>query len=279
MREMPNIAPGQRDASLRFRLCIFSFLLVSAAILPGQALKVSYRKAAPVIISLPTRVVQESLSFLGVPYVRAGDSRAGMDCSGLVYRVFLDTMGADLPRGVGGLYRATAPARSPLHIGDLLFFDTTGRMHPSVPAHVGVYVGQGRVVHAASEGSKTGVILSSMSDPYYRNRFIGARRVLPWREPVLDLTLTDVMSSITEIEPFASDGEVTLRVFNGMTGGGPVCLTLLKDGKQVVSRWIFARAWKPAEVRFTAGIGQWSVRVTRIFKGRTLSDLAFSVVE
>jgi hypothetical protein len=135
------------------------------------------------------------------------------------------------------------------------------------------------VVHAASEGSKTGVIVSSMTDPYYRDRFIGARRVLPWREPLLDLTLTDMKTSITEVEPFASDGEVTLRVFNGMTGGGPVSLTLLKDGRQVLSRWVTAGAQKPAKVAFTAGTGQWSVRVTRIFRGRTLSDLAFSVVE
>jgi hypothetical protein len=265
--------------SLRISVCTFSILLVSAAVLPAQAVKASYQKAAPVTASLPTRVIQESTSFVGVPYVHAGDSRTGMDCSGLVYRVFLDTLGASLPRGVGGLYQATDPARSPLHIGDLLFFDTTERMPPSMPTHVGVYIGQGRVVHAASEGSKTGVIVSSMGDPYYHDRFIGARRVLPWRKPVLDLTVTDVTSRVAEIEPFASPGDVMLRVFNGMTGGGPLSLTVMKDGRQVLSRWITAGALKPAEVSFTAGIGQWSVRITRIFNGRTLSDLAFAVVE
>jgi hypothetical protein len=276
---MSTIKAGQSAMSLRSRFCIFGLLLVSAAVLPGQALTVSYQKAAPVTLSLPARVVQESTSFLGVPYVHAGDSRSGMDCSGLVYRVFFDTMGASLPSGVEGLYRATVPAPLPLHIGDLLFFDTTDQMPPSIPTHVGVYVGKGRVVHAASEGSKTGVIVSAMSDPYYRDRLIGARRVLPWRDPVLDMTLTDVTSSFTEVEPFASHGDLTIRVFNGMSGGGPVSLTLLKDGRQVLSRWITAGALKPAEVSFTAGIGQWSVRITRIFKGRILSELAFSVVE
>jgi NlpC/P60 family len=263
---------------IRILVCA-AVLLSATAGLPGQAVMVSYQRAAPVTQSLPVRVVQESLSFLGVPYVHAGDSRAGMDCSGLVYRVFFDTMGASLPRGVGGLFRSTAPVRLPLHIGDLLFFDTTERTLPAVPTHVGVYIGKGKVVHAASEGSKTGVIVSSISDPYYRDRFLGARRVLPWREPVLDMTLTDTTSSITEVEPFAFEGDLTLRVFNGMTGGGPVSLTLLKDGRPVLSRWITAGAQKPAEVSFSSGIGRWAVRVTRIFKGRTLSDVAFSVVE
>jgi len=230
-------------------------------------------------LSLTAKVVQESTSFLGVPYVHAGDSRSGMDCSGLVYRIFFDTIGVILPREVEGLYRATVPAHLPLQIGDLLFFDTTKQMPPSIPTHVGVYIGQGRVVHAASEGSKTGVIVSALSDPYYRDRLIGSRRVLRWRDPVLDMTITDVTSSFTEVEPFAAHGEVTIRIFNGMTGGGPVSLTLLKDGNQVLSRWITAGALKPAEVSFAAGIGQWSVRITRVFKGRILSDLAFSVVE
>jgi hypothetical protein len=277
--EMSTARAGPFRTSTGSRFCVFALLMASAAVLPGQALKVSYRRAAPEAVSLPAKVVQESTSFLGVPYVHAGDSRTGVDCSGLVYRVFFDTLGANLPRGVKDLYRETTPADSPLHIGDLLFFDTTEQMPPSLPTHVGVYIGQGRVVHAASEGSKTGVIVSAVSDPYYRSRFIGARRVLPWRDPVLDLTITDVSSSLAEVEPFASQGNVTIRVFNGMTGGGPLSLTLFKNGRQVLSRWITAGAVKPAEVSFAAGIGQWSVRITRIFKGRILSNLAFSVVE
>lgn len=202
-----------------------------------------------------------------------------MDCSGFVYRVFLDTLGARLPRGVGALYRAAEPVRMPPHIGDLLFFDTTETTPAAIPTHVGVYIGQGRVVHAASQGPKSGVIVSAVSDPYYRERFIGARRVLPWREPLLDLTVTDVMSSATELEPFPSRAQVKIRVHNGMSGGGPVNLTLSRDGRQVLSRWVTAGARKPAELSFTADIGQWSLRITRIYNGRTLSDLAFSVVE
>ncbi len=113
-------------------------------------------------------MIQAALSYLGVPYVHAGDTREGLDCSGLVYRVFFDTIGASLPRGVEGLFHETKASRYPLHIGDLLFFDTTSLLPPKSPTHVGVYIGEGRIVHAASEGPRTGVIVSALSDPYYQ---------------------------------------------------------------------------------------------------------------
>jgi hypothetical protein len=123
------------------------------------------------------------------------------------------------------------------------------------------------------------VIVSALSDPYYGDRFVGARRVLPWRDSVLDLTVTDEKASIIEVEPFASQEDVTIRVFNAMRGGGPVSFSLMKDGREVISRWIVPGSPKPAELSFQAGIGRWSIRITRIFKGRTLSDVAFTVVE
>jgi hypothetical protein len=283
--------------TLRFSAIVLC--LLSAAILPGQALKAAFvsrdssrqpaatasatsasaATASAASASLPALIIKSSMSYLGVPYVHAGDSREGMDCSGLVYRVFFDTLGMTLQRGVEGLYHATEPAGYPLHLGDLLFFDTSEQLPLKTPTHVGVYIGNGRMIHAASEGSRTGVIVSGLEDPYYRDRFLGARRALPWREPVLDLKLTDEKTSITEAEPFPSQEAVTIRVFNDMSGGGPVSFSLLKDGREVLSRWITASALKPAEVDFQTGIGQWSVKITRIFKGRTLSDVAFSVVE
>jgi hypothetical protein len=196
-----------------------------------------------------------------------------------VFRVFYDTMGASLPRGVEGLFRATEPTEFPLHLGDLVFFDTTEQQQPKTPTHVGVYIGKGRIVHAASEGSRTGVIVSALNDPYYRDRFIGARRVMPWREPVLDLAVKEEKTDIAQVEPFPSHRDVTIRVFNDMSGGGPVSFSLMKDGKEVLSRWIVPGTAKPAEVSFETAIGDWSIRITRIFKGRTLSDVAFTVVE
>ena len=256
-------------------------LLWAPATAPAQAVKAAWftPAAAASPASAPARLVAAALSYLGVPYVHAGDSRAGMDCSGLVYRVFFDTLGTSLSRGVEGLFHSGPPVGEPLHVGDLLFFDTGEKLPPSVPTHVGIYIGGGRLVHAASEGSRTGVIVSVLSDPYYRDRFLGARRLLPWRAPVLPVVLTDDKESSTEREPFASGETVTIQVYNRMSGGGPVSLSLLKDGREVLSRWVVPGGRAPAEVSFPADPGSWSVHIARIFKGRELSDVAFSVVE
>ncbi len=258
------------------------FALVAAAALPAQAVKAAYVKPTPVrpAGSVPARLISAALSYLGVPYVSAGDSRAGMDCSGFVYRVFSDAEGSALSRSVVALYRDTQRGTSPFHIGDLLFFDTTGNLPPSIPTHVGIYIGNGRIVHAASDGPKTGVIVSRAEDAYYRDRLIGVRRALSWRPPVLDLTLTDSGVNEAETEPFPSHQLVTLRVASDMSGGGPVSLSLRRDGQEVLSRWISPGGPdRPAEVSFETGVGTWTVHVTRIFKGRTLADVTFSVVE
>ena len=263
-------------------------LLFSAVVLPAQAVKASWVKpakagsasaASSAAASVPARVVSAAMSYLGVPYVHAGVSREGMDCSGLVYRVFFDTLGMNLSRGVEGLYRAASPAAYPLHLGDLLFFDTTERIDSRVPTHVGIYIGGGKIVHAASEGSKTGVIVSAVGDPYYHDRLVGVRRVVPWRDPVLSLTLTDNASTTSEAEPFPSGQIISIQVLNRMTGGGPVSFTLEKDGQAVMTRWITPGGRKPAEVSFSTAEGQWSIHVSRIFKGRTLAVVSFGVVE
>jgi hypothetical protein len=266
-----------------FRASLLASVLLAAcpAFLQGQAVKTAWAKPAktPETASVPARVVASAMSYLGVPYANAGDSRQGMDCSGMVYRVFQDSLGCALSRSVAALYRGTQPGGAPLHIGDLLFFDTD-KLPPSVPTHVGIYVGNGRIVHAASEGPRAGVIVSQVEDPYYRDRLIGVRRALPWRDPVLNMTLRDEAARAVEREPFPSGEKVTIRVFNEMSGGGPVSLSLSQGGKEVLSRWITPGGLgKPAEVTFTTGIGSWSVHVSRIFKGRTLADVAFAVVE
>jgi cell wall-associated NlpC family hydrolase len=257
-------------------------LLAAAAALPAQAVKAAYVKPASVRAteSIPARVISSALSYLGVPYVSAGDSRQGMDCSGFVYRVFSESVGSALSRSVVALYRDTQRGATPFHIGDLLFFDTTGNLPPSVPTHVGIYIGDGRIVHAASDGPRTGVIVSRAEDAYYRDRLIGVRRALPWRPPVLELTLTEEGVKDVEREPFPSHQVVTLRVYTDMSGGGPVNLSLRRDGKEVLSRWISPGGpGRPAEVTFETSVGAWAVQIARIFKGRTLADVRFSVVE
>jgi len=110
--------------------------------------------------------------FQGVPYRYGGTTPDGFDCSGLACYVFREA-GVTLPRTV----RAQAAAgyhvsRANLLPGDLVFFRTEGRRI----SHVGIYVGEGRFVHAPSTG-KT-VRTDALDDPWWLRRYAGARRVL-----------------------------------------------------------------------------------------------------
>ena len=79
--------------------------------------------------------------------------------------------GVDLPRTAGEQYRAgVAVPAGDLQPGDLVFFDAEG-----YASHVGVYIGNGRFVQAETTG--TVVHITSLSQPYWANSFIGARRI------------------------------------------------------------------------------------------------------
>jgi cell wall-associated NlpC family hydrolase len=111
-----------------------------------------------------------SRRYLGVRYRWAGTSPSGFDCSGFMYYVY-GRMGVALPRTTYDMYDAGAPVpREDLREGDLVFFQT---LHPG-PSHAGIYLGDGRFIHASS-GSRR-VLISSMEEGYYAARFLGARR-------------------------------------------------------------------------------------------------------
>jgi len=119
-------------------------------------------------------IVRQAMQYVGVPYVHGGQNRAGMDCSGLVFRV-MSALGKRVPRTAATLYDVgTAVTREGLRAGDLVFF--TGGSKPGI-SHVGIYAGDGNIVHAASGIGSVGT--SSLDSPYYRRQYAGARRVLP----------------------------------------------------------------------------------------------------
>ena len=115
-----------------------------------------------------------AVSLVGSPYRLGGTSpQSGLDCSGLVGYVFKQVAGVVLPRDSRAISEATQPlAEAELRPGDLVFFNTLNRAF----SHVGIYLGDGRFVHATS--SRTGeVMISRLGDRYWRERFDGARRV------------------------------------------------------------------------------------------------------
>jgi cell wall-associated NlpC family hydrolase len=120
-----------------------------------------------------TELVDNALSFIGVPYRFGGSSPAsGFDCSGFVKYVFSKTFDLSLPRTAREMARGgMAVARGELQPGDLVFFNTRGAAN----SHVGIYLGDSKFVHAPN--SRGRVRINDLDETYYRQRFNGARRV------------------------------------------------------------------------------------------------------
>lgn len=149
-------------------ILIFYLILLPVSVLPSNV-RVEQDPPRAILRSL----VAKAKSFLSVPYILAGESRKGLDCSGLTQRVYLEVSGEEIPRYVRQQVHVGEPVLGVLQLGDLLFFDTEGKG----ASHVGLYAGEGRVIHAASEGRYAGVVESRLDSPYYKSRFIGARRI------------------------------------------------------------------------------------------------------
>jgi cell wall-associated NlpC family hydrolase len=112
------------------------------------------------------------MSKMGIPYDYSGADSLGMDCSGLVQTVYREAAGIALPRSSAEQYAAGMPVSGEeLQFGDLVFFNTTGK----TPSHEGVYVGDGIFAHASVSN---GVTVSLLSQEYYRQRYVGARRIV-----------------------------------------------------------------------------------------------------
>jgi cell wall-associated NlpC family hydrolase len=122
-------------------------------------------------------VVRAAEAFRGTPYVMGGTSRSGFDCSGFTRFILGRSAGISLPRTAEEQFYIGRPvAKGDLEAGDLVFFRDTYRDGIS---HVGMYVGDGRFVHACNPSK--GVTVSSLSEQYYINHWAGARRVLKVR--------------------------------------------------------------------------------------------------
>lgn len=120
-----------------------------------------------------SELVVNAMGFLGVPYRRGGNSaETGVDCSGFVKAIYEQTVGLILPRRAEQQAAATQNIdKTELQPGDLVFFNTMRRAF----SHVGIYVGDGKFIHAPKPGAE--VRVESMGVAYWSRRFDGARRV------------------------------------------------------------------------------------------------------
>lgn len=139
-----------------------------------QQVRDSFAGTASELTEKASQLVVTALSFLGVPYRWGGETvSTGFDCSGFVRAIYEQTVGLVLPRRSDEQAAATrAIDPSELEPGDLVFFNTMRRAF----SHVGIYMGDGKFIHAPRTGAV--VRVENLTGAYWRARFNGARRVI-----------------------------------------------------------------------------------------------------
>ncbi|MFP0198912.1 MULTISPECIES: C40 family peptidase [Pseudomonas] len=166
--------------SARFALMFFAALLSACASrTPPPAPMVR----APIVFGssqtfspVAEDVLFRALGLVGTPYRWGGNTPdSGFDCSGLIGFVYRDAAGISLPRSTREMIVMQAPnvGKEGLQTGDLIFFATNGGSQVS---HAGIYVGEGRFVHAPATGGT--VKLDSLSKAYWQKAYLSAKRVL-----------------------------------------------------------------------------------------------------
>ena len=154
-------------------------LLSTIVILVALTACASKHRYKPVVkYQTPSRTALQTTlrSTYGDSYRYAGQGPDCFDCSGLIYYSYA-TMNLWLPRrAIDQSKRGRTIPLGELRYGDLIFFDTRKRFRRKVN-HVGIYVGNGGFAHASSTQKR--VTISSLYKPYYRNRIVVCKRMIP----------------------------------------------------------------------------------------------------
>lgn len=152
-------------------------------------------------------VVADAKKYLGVPYVFGGTSASGLDCSGLVQRVFKD-LGIDVPRLVSGQSKVgtEVPSLAQAQPGDLIV--TNGG------EHIVIYAGNGKVIHAPSEGRNVSLVDNWMSD----SDIVTIRRVVPQAAPAA--VSASALSGLASASGSTAQADMLRSLFASLTTGG-----------------------------------------------------------
>lgn len=120
--------------------------------------------------AIRNKMYRQYQQWKGTPYAFGGLSKEGIDCSGFVYRTYLEELGIKLPRSTKLLSKiGTKIMRDELRPGDLVFFKTGFKVR-----HVGIYIEKDNFLHASK---KRGVMISNLKDYYWKDKYWHARRV------------------------------------------------------------------------------------------------------
>lgn len=145
------------------------------------------------------RFTEEVKEYLGIPYRKGGTTKKGMDCSGFARTIYDRLLGIDLPQSSADQFQSRELDKidtRELQTGDLVFFGS-GKKKKRIN-HVGVYLSDGQFIHASTS---EGVMVSSLSDKYWRKRYVGSKR-------------HHVLNSLEELGETREDSLVEAQVFD-----------------------------------------------------------------
>lgn len=139
----------------------------------GAATNTGESDSAPASSAVGEQIVNTAMQYLGYPYVWGGTTPSGFDCTGFLYYVVNQVTGGGFPRvQESQVVQGSHVPADQLQPGDLVFQQNTYRWGLS---HAGIYIGNGKFIHASTPGS--GVIISDLWDSYWGPRYYSARRV------------------------------------------------------------------------------------------------------
>lgn len=169
-------AAGKKDGKtadivLPQNLEIMPQIEVDSDFFPSQSERqIARQKEQKALKNIRTKITSSVLAWQGIKYQWGGNTRSGIDCSGLVQQVFRDN-GIKLPRtSYDQFKKGVGVPRTKLEAGDLVFFTTNG----AGASHVGIYLGEGQFISA----TKNCVEIQSLDQPYWSKAYRGSKRII-----------------------------------------------------------------------------------------------------
>lgn len=164
-----------------FNLLLLTGLVIALSACRTSAPKLDYQSLAHASVRLGVEIGMkdnhelylEASRWIGTPYRRGGETKRGTDCSGMTCRIYEKVYHIKLQRSTEGQKEESRRVSiRRLREGDLVFFSS--RKSHKKTAHVGIYLKDGKFIHASSS---QGVIVSNLNEPYYRTHWIAGGRV------------------------------------------------------------------------------------------------------